>query len=67
MYEYWHLGSETLVMGVFSRVKADGMSEYAVANKGTYVSSVSEWVQNILQSVGWSKDAPESIAYATSF
>lgn len=55
----------SLQMGVYSREKEDGTTEYAVANAGT--KDIPDWKQNIKQPFGASEDMINSIEYATNF
>jgi RHS repeat-associated protein len=49
---------ESLKIGIYYRDKADGTREYALVNKGTTPSSISDWINNIQQPVGFSTDEP---------
>lgn len=41
-FNYAIIGSDNMVMGEYSRVKANGTTEYALVNKGTTASSLSD-------------------------
>jgi len=57
-----------MVMGIYSRVKDDGTTEYAVVNKGTNKNDISvEWLNNAQQPFGWSKDMRASIEKAVEY
>lgn len=70
LYGGWQLidiipNDEGLKMGVYSRVKKDGYTEYALVNKGTDTGG--DWVNNIQQPIGYSDDMRDSIAESTKF
>ncbi|GJM80347.1 hypothetical protein HMSSN139_28430 [Paenibacillus sp. HMSSN-139] len=58
---------EGLKMGVYSSVKADGTTEYALVNKGTTPSKMGDWVNNIQQPFGYSDDMKDSISKSEYF
>lgn len=60
-------GTESMKMGVYSRVKTDGTTEYALVNKGTSPTSVSDRKNNVQQLFGSSTDMLDSIAEAKDF
>ncbi|PPA86071.1 hypothetical protein C4A75_05575 [Brevibacillus laterosporus] len=60
-------GTESMKMGVYSRVKADGTIEYSLVNKGTTPTSTSDWKNNGQQLFGSSTDMLDSIAAAKYF
>lgn len=49
-------GGDNMVMGVYYRVTDDGTTEYALVNKGTTPTSLSDWKNNAQQLFGSSKD-----------
>ncbi len=65
VYESSIFGGEGMVMGVYSRVNADGDKEYALVNKGS--STLSDWVNNVEQPFGNSDDMIASIEAAILF
>ncbi|WNX33662.1 Mbeg1-like protein [Brevibacillus laterosporus] len=54
-------------MGVYSRVKANGATEYALVNKGTTATSLSDWKNNAEQLFGSSEDMKASIKNSIEF
>jgi hypothetical protein len=58
-------GSEGLKMGVYSRVKADGTTEYALVNKGT--NSWGDVINDVQQPPGYSDDMKDSIKESSYF
>ncbi|MBD0379576.1 DUF6531 domain-containing protein [Paenibacillus sedimenti] len=56
---------EGLKIGVYSSVKADGTTEYALVNKGS--STKGDWVNNIQQPYGYSDDMKDSISKSSYF
>lgn len=54
-------------MGIYSRVKGDGTTEYTLANKGTTVNSLNDWKNNAQQLFGSSYDIKVSIEQAKKF
>ncbi|WP_083878393.1 RHS repeat-associated core domain-containing protein [Acetivibrio cellulolyticus] len=61
------INDEGLKMGVYSRVKADGTTEYSLVNKGTTPTNFSDWVNNIQQPISYSDDMKDSISESTKF
>jgi len=55
-----------LKIGIYSRT-IDGITEYAMVNKGTTPSSGNDWINNITGPAGFSSDMRESIGYARVF
>ncbi|MXJ18476.1 hypothetical protein GRW23_22615, partial [Escherichia coli] len=55
------------VMEVYSRVKANGTTEYTLVNKGTTATSLSNWKNNIEQLFGSSEDMKASIKNSKEF
>jgi len=37
-----------MVMGVYTRVRADGTVEYALVSKGTTMNLIEDWANNVL-------------------
>ncbi len=66
-YESVRTNSEGLRMGVYSRLKNDGTTEYALVNKGTIPSSGSDWANNAQQPFGYSTDMQDSITKSEKF
>jgi len=56
-------GVETMVMGIYSRT-VNGVTEYAIANKGTNFAVWNDIKNDIQGPLGFSKDMQESIEYA---
>ncbi|WP_429839804.1 RHS repeat domain-containing protein [Brevibacillus laterosporus] len=66
-FNYAINGGDNMVMGVYSRVKANGTTEYALVNKGTTASSLSDWKNNIEQHFGSLEDMKASIENSKEF
>ncbi|KPU42117.1 tRNA(Glu)-specific nuclease WapA precursor [Oxobacter pfennigii] len=58
---------DNMKMGVYSRVKDDGTTEYALVNKGTTPTNVSDWKNNFQQLFGLSADMKVSIKKSNEF
>jgi hypothetical protein len=56
---------EGLKIGVYSSVKADNTTEYALVNKGT--SKLGDWGNNLQQPLGYSDDMKDSISKSEYF
>ncbi len=65
-YQYTKSGGDNMRMGVYSRVKADGTTEYSLVNKGTTINSTNDWKNNGQQLFGSSNDMKASIANAVA-
>ncbi|MNP06257.1 hypothetical protein D3C76_982320 [compost metagenome] len=52
-------------MGVYSRFKDDGTTEYSLVNKGT--TTAGDWGNNFQQPLGFSTDMEDSIKKSTTF
>ena len=70
-YNGWQFESVTrdgnnMVMGVYSKTE-NGVTEYALVNKGTTPTSLNDWKNNVQQPVGRSPDVTASIAAAIAF
>ncbi len=55
----------TVPLSSYSRDLEDGSTEYAIVNRGT--KTLSDWVNNFAQVLGWSKDMEDSIERAKYF
>ncbi|MCQ4936300.1 S8 family serine peptidase [Anaerotignum propionicum] len=60
-------GGDNMKMGVYSREKSDGTTEYALVNKGTTLKSGSDWKNNAQQLFGSSDDMKASIKKSNDF
>ncbi|GIO42346.1 hypothetical protein [Paenibacillus apis] len=56
---------EGLKMGVYSRLKKDGATEYSLVNKGT--TTWGDWGNNFQQPIGFSTDMEDSIEKSIAF
>ena len=56
---------ESLRIGVYYRTNDEGISEFALVNKGS--STRGDWVNNFQQPLGYSDDMKDSIAFAVAF
>ena len=54
-----------LFIGVYEKKNSNGSMEYVVVNKGS--STKSDWINNILQPIGLSRDMHETIKFAKAF
>jgi len=72
-FDYSVTGGDGMVMGIYMRLldqyDSNGLQkmEYALVNKGTTATSLSDWNNNVTQLFGNSADMKASIAYAKSF
>jgi len=72
-FDYSITGGDGMVMGIYMRLLDEygsnglQMMEYALVNKGTTATSLSDWNNNVEQVFGNSADMEASIAYAKSF
>jgi len=57
----------SLRMGVYARERDDGTTEYAIVNKGTTPSKFGDWMNNVQQPFGASKDMRNSIEFSREF
>ncbi|MCR8939175.1 hypothetical protein O0555_17745 [Brevibacillus laterosporus] len=66
-FNYAIIDGDNMVMGVYSRVKANGTTEYTLVNKGTTATSLGNWKNNIEQLFGSSEDIKASIKNSKEF
>jgi RHS repeat-associated protein len=67
MIDLYESDEGSLQIGVYSRVKEDDTIEYIIANRGTTMSDMEDWLQNISQPFGASSDMKNSIKFAEDF
>ena len=60
-------GGDGVKIGVYSKVDRFGRKEYALVNKGSTITSTSDWKNNVQQPFGESKDMKVSIEKARGF
>lgn len=61
------IDDDNLHICIFIKVNKDGKKEYAFVNKGTTPTNKQDWIEDVEQLFGKSKDMDKSIAYAEEF